>query len=190
MELFTAIRERRSCRQFKPEPIPDEVVEKVLEAAAWAPSPLNLQPWEFVVVISPGKKDEIHAEAIRCRAWALEKSGWKWIGGYKVDFLKTAPVIIAVIGDPKKSGVDMFMEGGATGYQHACAAAIQNMLLAAHASGLGAIWFTFFDREPMGKVLGVDETKTVIALVCLGIPDGRPPAMPRKDVKEKTSYLR
>lgn len=190
MDIFTAIRERRSCRQFKPEPIREELIEKILEAAAWAPSPLNLQPWEFIVITSSDKKEDIHAEAIRCKSWALEKSGWKWIAGYKVDFLKTAPVIIAVIGDSKKSGVDMFMEGGGTGYQHACAAAVQNLLLAAHASGLGALWFTFFERTSMEKILGVDETKTLIALVCLGLPDGPAQAMPRKDAREKTSYLR
>lgn len=190
MDIFTAIEERRSCRKFKPEPVAGEVIEKILDAAAWAPSPINMQPWEFVVITNSSVKDQIHAEAIRCKAWALEKSGWKWIGGYQVDFLTSAPVLIAVIGDPKKSGVDMFMEGGSTGYQHACAAAIQNMLLAAHALGLGGVWFTFFDRESMGKILGVDPKKTLIALVCLGRPDGPPTAMPRKDVKERTTYIR
>ena len=190
MDVFTAIEERRSCRKFLPEPVAEEIIEKILEAAAWAPSPLNMQPWEFIVITNSGKKDEIHAESIRCKAWALEKSGWKWIGGYKVDFLKAAPVIVAVVGDSSKSGVDMFMEGGSTGYQHACAAAIQNMLLAAHASGLGGIWFTFFDKEPMRKILGIEAKKTPIALICLGKADGDPTAIPRKNVKEKTSYIR
>ncbi|MBW1780904.1 MAG: nitroreductase family protein [Deltaproteobacteria bacterium] len=189
MDIFTAIQERRSCRKFLNEPVGEEVIEKILEAATWAPSPLNLQPWEFIVITNGAVKDKIFAESIRCKAWALEESGWKWIGGYKVDFLKSAPVIVAVIGDPKKSGVDMFMEGGRTGYQHACAAAIQNMLLAAHASGLGGIWFTFFDKKPMREILGVDEKKTPIALICLGKPDGKPTAMPRKSVKDKTSYM-
>jgi len=190
MDIFTAINERRSCRKFLPEPIDGEIIEKILKAAARAPSPLNLQPWEFIVITNHEIKNKIHAEAIRCKAWALEKSGWNWIGGYKVDFLKSAPVIVAVVGDPKKSGVDMFMEGGSTGYQHACAAAIQNMLLAAHASGLGGIWFTFFDKEPVREILGIDAQKTPIALICLGRPDGDPTAMPRKDVREKTSYIR
>jgi len=189
MDIFTAIKERRSCRKFLPDPVDEEIIQKILEAAAWAPSPLNLQPWEFIVITNLDLKNKIHAEAIRCKTWALEKSGWNWIGGYKVDFLTAAPVIIAVTGDPKKSGVDMFMEGGATGYQHACAAAIQNMLLAAHSLGLGGIWFTFFDREAMGKALGIHAEKTLIALICLGSPDGEPTAMPRKDVKGKTTYL-
>jgi 5,6-dimethylbenzimidazole synthase len=190
MDVFTAIQERRSCRKFLPEPIGEELIEKIIEAATWAPSPLNMQPWEFIVITSHTVKDQIYAESIRCKAWALEESGWKWIGGYKVDFLKSTPVIIAVIGDPKKSGVDMFMEGGPSGYQHACAAAIQNMLLVAHALGLGTLWFTFFDKKPMREILGIDEKKTPVALVCLGKPDGKPTAMPRKDVKDKTSYIK
>jgi len=190
MDVFHAIKERRSCREFQPEPVSEETIEKILDAAAWAPSPLNMQPWEFVVITSSEVKDKIFAESVRCKDWALEKSGWKWLGGYKVDFVKSAPVIIAVVGDPKKSGVDMFMEEGPSGYQHACAAAIQNMLLAAHASGLGALWFTFFDRKPMREILGIDEKKTPVALVCLGKPDGKPTAMPRKDVKDKTSYIK
>jgi 5,6-dimethylbenzimidazole synthase len=190
MDVFTAMKERRSCRSFLPEPVDEDMIEKILKAAAWAPSPLNMQPWEFIVITNSEVRTKIFAESVRCKEWALEKSGWKWLGGYKIDFVKSAPVIIAVIGDSKKSGVDMFMEEGSTGYQHACAAAIQNMLLAAHALGLGALWFTFFDKNPMREILDIDEKKTPVALICLGTPDGKPTAMPRKDVKEKTSYMR
>jgi nitroreductase len=95
-----------------------------------------------------------------------------------------------VIGDPKKTGVDMFQEEGGVGYQHACAAAIQNIHLAAHALGLSSIWFTFFDKKPMREILGIDPAKTPLALVCLGKAGGEISRTPRKDVKEKTTYLR
>ena len=141
MDLFAIIRDRRSCRSFLPEPVPEENVMKILEAASWAPSPLNGQPWEFIVVTNDEVREEIFREGDRCRRWAFEKSGWKWMDSYKVDFLRSAPCVIAVIGDPKKTGADMFFEEGAgAGYQHACAAAIQNMHLAAHALGLGSLW--------------------------------------------------
>jgi len=86
-------------------------------------------------------KEKIFSEAHRCRKWAIEKSGWKWLEKYRLNFLKTAPVIVAVVGDPKKTGLDIFQEEGGVGYQHACAAAIQNMhlrptLLALAPSGL------------------------------------------------------
>jgi 5,6-dimethylbenzimidazole synthase len=84
----------------------------------------------------------------------------------------------------------MFMEEGSVGYQHACAAAIQNMHLAAHALGLGSLWFTFFDKKAIREILGIDPEKTPIGLVCLGKAGGDPTPASRKDVKKKTTYIR
>ena len=189
MELFTAIKERKSCRDFLTDSIDNGTVEKILSAAASAPSPLNLQPWQFLVITNQEVKKKTFNEAEQCRLWALEKSGWKWLGGYKLDFLISAPVIIAVTGDPKKTGVDMFMEEGPTGYQHACAAAIQNMLLAAHALGLGSLWFTFFHKKAIREILEIEEGKRLIALVCLGKPARESTLMPRKGIKDKTTFI-
>ena len=190
MDVFNAIKGRRSYRSFLPEQINEEVIEKILEAAIWAPSPLNTQPWEFVIITNEEIKEKIFSEAKRCITWALEKSGWSWLEKYQADFLQSAPVIIAVIGDPKKTGVDMFLEEGGVGYQHACAAAIQNMHLAAHALGIGSLWFTFFDKKAMREILSIDQEKTPLALVCLGKPSGEPLQTRRKDIKEKTIYIR
>jgi len=190
MDIFEAIKERRSCRKFLPESISEEVIEKILVAATWAPSPLNAQPWEFIVVTNKEIKEKIFSEADRCRKWAIEKSGWKWLEKYRLNFLKTAPVIVAVVGDPKKTGMDMFQEEGGVGYQHACAAAIQNMHLASHALGLGSLWFTLFDKKPMREILGAVPEKTPLGLVCIGKTDGESPQTARKDVKEKTTFIR
>ncbi|MBI4442245.1 MAG: nitroreductase family protein [Acidobacteria bacterium] len=190
MDLFTAIKERRSCRNFSPDPVEDTSIEKILEAATWAPSPLNSQPWEFIVVTNKEVQERIFSEGERCRKWAHEKSGWKWLDSYQLDFLRSAPVIIAAIGDPKKTGVEMFSEESPMGYQAACAAAIQNMHLAAHALGLGSLWFTLFDKKAMREILGIVPEKTPLALVCIGKPASVSVAPPRKGVQEKTSYLR
>jgi nitroreductase len=189
MDLFTAMKERRSCRNFLPEQVAEATIEKILEAATWAPSPLNSQPWEFMVVTNNELREKIFSEAERCRKWALEKSGWKWLGSYPLDFLRSAPVIIAVIGDPKKTGVDMFTEEGPMAYQAACAAAIQNMHLAAHALGLSSLWFTLFDKKTMRQILGVASEKMVLSLICLGKPSSPLTPVPRKEVKEKTTYI-
>lgn len=190
MDLFVAMKERRSCRNFLPDPIDQATIEKLLEAATWAPSPLNSQPWEFIVITNPEVKEKIFSESERCRTWALQTSGWKWLGAYTIDFLKTVPVIIAVIGDPKKSGVDLFTEEGPMGYQAACSAAIQNMHLAAHALGLSSLWFTLFDKKTLREILGVSSEKMPLALICIGKPATQPSPTPRKDPKEKTIYLR
>ncbi|MCX8117677.1 MAG: nitroreductase family protein [Desulfobacterota bacterium] len=190
MDLFTAIKERRSCRNFLPDPIDDPTLERLLEAAIWAPSPLNSQPWEFIVITSPEIKEKIFAEGERCRQWALEKSGWKWLGSYTLDFLKTVPALIAVVGDPKKSGVDLFMEEGPMGYQAACAAAIQNLHLAAHGLGLSSLWFTLFDKKAMREILRIPAEKVPLALICIGKPASPPAPTPRKELREKVTFLR
>ena len=189
MDLFSAIETRTSCRQFLPDEISPATVEQILAAGIRAPSPLNAQPWQFIVITSPEKKQEIHDEAERCRAWAIEKSGWKWMNTYKMDFLLQSPVLIAVVGDPKKSGMDMFQEEGTVGYQLACAAAIQNMLLAAHALDLGSLFFTLYDKSHMRRILNIAEEKTPVALVCIGKPAEPQKAVPRKEVEKKTIYI-
>ena len=84
----------------------------------------------------------------------------------------------------------MFMEEGSVAYQAACAAAIQNMHLAAHAFGLGSLWFTLFDKKAMREILGIAPEKTPQALICLGKPVSPSAPTPRKDVKEKAIYVR
>jgi predicted oxidoreductase (fatty acid repression mutant protein) len=81
MDIFAAIKERRSCRNFLPDPIRKETIEKILEAAVWAPSAANNQPWEFIVILNNDIKKEIFSESERCRKGVFEKSGWKWIEG-------------------------------------------------------------------------------------------------------------
>jgi 5,6-dimethylbenzimidazole synthase len=190
VELFDAIKGRRSCRAFSSEPVSEDEIVEVLEAANWAPSPLNAQPWRFLVITSADLKSRISQEAERCRKWALEQSGWKWLDRYPLDFLKTVPTMIAVVGDPRKSGVDQFMEDGPTGYQHACAAAIQNIHLAAHALGLGTLWFTLYDRKILREILSIGPDEVPLALVLMGRPAAPLAPVPRKNVKEKMIYLR
>jgi len=186
---MTAIKERRSCRNFIDEPVQKELLEKILDAGTWAPSPLNAQPWSFVVITGSDVKEKIFAEAERSRELAIQKSNWGWLGKYKVDFLLSAPAIIAVAGNPKKSGVDQFMEGGARAYEHACAAAVQNMMLTAHALDLGSVWFTLFDRNNLQGILDLGSDKIPLALVCLGKAAADPAPTPRKGFADKTTYI-
>ncbi len=190
MELFEAIKGRRSCRSFSQEGVEEDIIMKILESASWAPSPMNAQSWEFMVIENPDIKEKIFQEADYRRKWGQEVSGWKWLGKYSVEFLKTAPVLIVVIGDPKKTGLDAFLEEGGVGYQHACAAAIQNMHLSAHALGLGTLWFTLFDRNEIRKILDIPQDKVPLAIICVGKPEGDIPTPPRKDIKEKVTFIR
>lgn len=190
MDILTAIRERRSCRSYSPQPIEEETMTKILECATWAPSPANNQPWEFIVITSPEVKGRIFEEANHRKKLLFEQSGWKWLNKYQVDFLKEVPTIVAVLGDPKKTGADMFLAEGGVGYQHACAAAIQNMMLAAHSFGIGSLWFTLFDKTALREILGIGEDRDPLALVCLGKPAAEPIQTPRKSLEIKSCYLK
>jgi nitroreductase len=82
------------------------------------------------------------------------------------------------------------MPEGPQGYQHACAAAIQNMLLATHEMGFGSLWFTFFNKAAIAEFLDVKSYQEVIALICIGKAKSDIPPVPRKDVKAKTHFIR
>jgi 5,6-dimethylbenzimidazole synthase len=190
MDVFTAIKERRSCRKFHPDPVSDADIEKILEAGNWAPSPANQQPWEFVVITSGSIKERIFSESEICKKKLFERSGWKWLEKFPIEFVKETPVIIALVGDPKKSGADMYLdEGTGRGYLEGCSAAVQNMMLAAHALGLGTLWFSLFEVAAVRQILSLDAGKDPVALLCLGKPVSSPGAK-RKDFREKTTYLR
>jgi len=158
---------------------------KIIEAGMQAPSPANNQPWDFFIITRKETKMKIYEESLRCKKGLFEKSGWKWLDSYQVGFLTDVPVLIAVTGDPAKSGADIFLEQGGLGYQHACAAAIQNMLLAAHALGLGSLWYTLFGQEEIKKILGIDDKRAVVAIVCIGKPARGPFKTKRAKIEEK-----
>ncbi|RLB85554.1 MAG: hypothetical protein DRH26_18190 [Deltaproteobacteria bacterium] len=189
MELFDAINQRQSCREFLDEPVERQMIEKIIDAGIMAPSPLNTQPWEFTVITNQQIKEELYNGAKACKAAAIEASGWKWLETYSVQFLRITPTIIVVTGDPRKSGVDIFSQEGPVAFGHACAAAIQNMLLASHALGLGSVWFTLFDKKRVKTLLNIDENKVPLAFVCLGKPEQQSPKTPRKPGEKKTVFI-
>jgi nitroreductase len=142
------------------------------------------------VITNKDIKSQIYSEAARCKKYLFEKSGWKWLSRYEIDFIEDVPVIIAVIGDPKKTGVDMFLEGGGSGYQDGCAVSIQNMLLTAHALGLGSLWFTIFQKTNIKNILNIELDKNLVALILIGKPSTNIISTPRISIKDKTRYMR
>jgi nitroreductase len=88
----------------------------------------------------------------------------------------------------KKSGADMFLKDGGMAYQHACAAATQNILLTAHPISLGSLWFTLSEKDALREILSIAPEKDPLALICVGKPAGEPFQTPRKTVQEKTTY--
>jgi nitroreductase len=149
-----AIRERRSIREFAPEPLTDEQLEAVLEAGRWAPSARNSQPWDFVVVSDPGIRAEIGEILKRTTFW--------WRG------LATAPTMIVVSVDESRDS-EHFVEDGAV--------AAQNICLAAQSLGLGSSWAGVYARRPskgdvedaLRALLSLPRTHRIVAVVPVGV---------------------
>jgi nitroreductase len=190
MDLLTAVRTRRSSRAFLPDSVAESDIVTIIEAAIAAPSPLNAQPWNFVVVTNADVKAQIAAEAARYKAELREKSNWKWLDKFSLDFLGVVPVMIAVFGNPRRSGADIIMEGTAGAWRDACGAAIQNMMLAASSIGLSTLWFTMFEKTTLKSILGVEGDAVPLTIVMVGKPTAPVVSPPRKSVGEVTRFLR
>jgi len=182
MEFKDLVKKRRSCRVFSSAEVPQEKLDTLIDAACWAPSPLNLQPWEFVVITQPRIKTRIREIAEEARRSVVDQSGPSWTAKYDMGFLEDAPVLIAVICDPSRGGLGDFF-GQRHGSLQAASAAVQNLLLSAANEGLGALWFTFFPPEKIKSILDVPETMEIAALVPLGYAAGEPQKVPRKSAR-------
>jgi nitroreductase len=160
MEILEAIHTRRSIRKYTDRPIPEELITEILRAAMSAPSAVNAQPWIFIVIDDRRLLDEIPTfspYASMCRE---------------------APIAILVCGDLTFEKIPGY-------WVQDCSAATQNLLLAAHAVGLGAVWTGIYpmkDRiEGFRKTFGLPENVIPLALVPIGYPDQNPVSEDRFD---------
>lgn len=189
MECFEALLGRRSCRNFKCDPVEKEKLIKMLEAAAYAPSAANKQPWEFIVVTDPAYNKQLKDTAEITKQKLFERSGWKWLPTFNVDFLTQAPTLVVVVGDPTRNGAEQFLDEPSLGYLEACSCAVQNMMLAAYAQGLGTLWFSLFEKKDARALFGISEDKDPIGIICVGYPERVGTAPVRKSLDEKVRYI-
>ena len=170
MEVFKAIKERRSVRAFTPEMVSEEEIMKIIDAARWAPSAGNIQPWEFVIVRRPEIKRGLSAAALN------------------QTFIEEAPVVIVVCANENRSSWG-YGERGRTLYcLQDTAAATQNMLLAAYALGLGTCWVGAFREEDVRRVLNIPRGVRPVAIVPVGHPAEKPRPRPRRSLREIVHY--
>jgi nitroreductase len=157
MDVFEAIKRRRSVRKYRPEPIPKEKLESILEAARLAPSAGNRQPWLFVVVQAAERKKAL-AEHANEQA-----------------FLADAAAIVAAVGDPDVS---------ARWHEKDTMIALEHMVLAATALGYGSCWIGAFDEDAVKRLLKIPARMKVVAILPIGVPAEAPAPKPRKDLSE------
>ena len=155
MDLFDCIFTRRSVRNFLEVPVEWDKIGYILEAGRAAPSAGNLQNWKFIVCTSAEQR----------KALADASVGQSW--------MEKAPVHIVICSEPKK--VEMFygLRGERLYSVQNCAAAVQNMLLAAHAQGVGGCWVGAFDEEMVKRTCSVPGLGRPQAILCFGYPAGK-----------------
>lgn len=159
--VLKAIRERRSIRHFEDSPVERKTVLRILEAASWAPSGVNNQPWRFALVWDQALKDRIAG-----------------LTRY-VSILKSAAVLIPVFLD-KETSYNYVKDCQAAG------AFLQTLLLAAHSEGLGAVWIgeILKNKEEVLRVMDLPERLELMAVVAMGNPAHRNQSSHRKPLEE------
>lgn len=164
MEIEDAIRNRRSIRSYQDRPVEDEKIEKILDAARWAPSAGNLQSMEYVIV----KDKETRGK--------LAETSW---GQCQVS---EAPINIVVCCNFSK--ISHYGERGEKLYTiQESGACIQNMLLTAHSLGLGTCWIGAFDENAVREIIGVPDNVKPVGIITVGYPDEKPTSN-RRDLKD------
>jgi nitroreductase len=185
--LLDVLKNRRSIRSYKSDPIPENILENVLEAFRWAPSGANAQPWELVVVRDKSKIEaiaDIFIELVE-RQKKLDPD----FPGNSRRYLKDVPIIIVVCGDPRfklaypqtlsereKDNIYFFSIG----------AAIQTLMLAAAEQKLGSVWLTpeKIEEQKLKDMLGIPDVLEVLACIPLGLPKKNISGRVRRSINE------
>jgi nitroreductase len=176
MEVIEAIKSRRSIRRYKQDPVKEDDIQVVLEAAQRAPSWHNTQCWRFIVVRDPGIKAEL-----------AETLSSIYPKNPSIDAIRNAPVVIVACALLGKTG---FTKAGdpatAKGdwYMFDVALAMQNLVLAACSLGLGTVHVGYFDDMKAAEILGLPEGMVCVEMTPLGYPDEEPQERPRKELSE------
>ncbi|MEJ5330241.1 MAG: nitroreductase family protein [Desulfobaccales bacterium] len=182
MDLYEAIMNRRSHRFYKPDMPPREVLERVIQAALWAPSGTNAQPWE-IDVLAGRFRDEFVERVTHCiahmrqlmQAAQIPEKGQELVIKFFQN-LGGAPVVIVVTvyKSPDPGMMEANIQSGA--------ALMQNLLLAAHAEGLGTCWMTGpnYVAQELLDYLGKPD-QHLLAITPIGYSAKEPPVPPRKD---------
>jgi nitroreductase len=210
MDIFDAIADRTSIRRFRQAAVPDEDIRRILDAGRRAPSANNTQPWSFLVIQDAETLKKM-AGAVREMVdrmipYAEDEKQAQRLAAYKgtyYTFFENAPVVIAVFMEGYDASSNKLL--ARMGYAaediarlrpnpglQSVAAAVEHMLLAAHALGYGSCWMTgpLVAQEAFGTILGFGKERFIAALLPVGVPDEHPQARPRKRLDEIVRWAR
>lgn len=188
MNVFEAIKTRRTVGVVKQDPVPRDVTERILQAAVWAPNHFRTEPWRFFVLEGDGRNKLATAlvEAIKeDMEDVTTEENQKRIEKQQNNPFR-APLVIVVGVEPSNEPKVPLKEEYA-----AVSAAIQNMLLTAHASGLGAIWRTgdICYHPKIAQSFGLSEKGEVVGFLYMGYPVKEPKTVKKTDVSTYTKWF-
>lgn len=174
--LYRSIYERRDVRgQFKPDPIPDDKLARILDAAHHAPSVGFMQPWNFLLIQSQAIKQQMHDLFLEANSEAtlqFEDNQRELYSALKLEGILESPINLVVTCDRERAGPvvigrthDMAMDL----YSSVCA--VQNLWLAARAEGIGIGWVSIFDKQQLKAQLNLPSQVTPVAYLCMGYVD-------------------
>jgi coenzyme F420-0:L-glutamate ligase / coenzyme F420-1:gamma-L-glutamate ligase len=197
-EFAEALRQRRSIRKFKPQPVAPETIKTLLETASFAPSAHNNQPWGFIVLTETAQKTTLGNAMAQVWLAELERdhvpenTRWAKVNRSVERFIAAPALIVACFKleeaekhpDIERRDIERDMA------VQSLAAAIQTLLMAAHFNGLGACWLCapLFCKATVRQALKIPDGVEPQALIMLGYPDEAPKTPPRNPVEEY-SYL-
>ncbi len=167
MEFYDVIRQRRSIRSYESRPVEDDKLARVLEAARLAPTAANRQPIHLYVARS---------EQVRRRL----------LQAYSQEWFANAPVIVCICGRPSQAWSRM---DGRNYADVDATIAMDHLILAASAEGLGTCWIGAFNPDRLREVLGIPPDLEPVAMTPLGYPAASPSPTPRKPLDEICEYL-
>lgn len=177
MELETAVRNRRSCRAYREQPIADNLIRECVEAARLAPSACNKQPWRFYAVSSPELREQLCRDAL--------------LPGIHMPWLNHAPVIMVLcmkkklmthVLAPLLSGIHYeYIDIGIAG---------EHFVLAAEERGLGTCWIGWIKAAAAKKILGLPFDVTPVSFISVGYPDEQREPTARFPLEEILTFLR
>jgi nitroreductase len=171
MSVLEIIKKRRSVRRFKSDPIPEEAIDKLIEAIIWAPSAGNLQSRKFYFVFREDLKEKLAKAALN------------------QNFIAQAPLIIVACGDERI--VENYGQRGKEIYMICeVAASIQNLMLVATEQGLGTCWIGAFNEEDVKEILNLPENLKPIAIIPVGWPAGEPAPPKRVSKTQAVEFIK
>ena len=169
MDVFQAVKERRSNRSFLGKDIPEDVLSKLIDALRWAPSAGNLQSRKFFFIRDEKTRKQIAVAALN------------------QDFLSTAPVVVVGCAD-SSIGIRYGRRGIELYSIQDVAVSVMAMMLVAHENGLGTCWVGAFQEAEVSKVLNLPENLRPVALIPVGYPERIPKPPSRLPVKDLVEF--